>query len=130
MIGWATTDAIDDKLESRQLTILNAVIQLRLNEEVREKLGISYGPGSAATSSSVFPDYGFQLMLAETRPENLPVLFTAFDSIAASLREVPISEDELLRARAPLVEIPAAQSGGQWLLGEPARRGGPQARNL
>lgn len=104
LIGWATTDAIDDKLESRQLAILNAVIQLRLNEEVREKLGISYGPGSAATSSSVFPDYGFQLMLAETRPENLPVLFTAFDSIAASLREVPISEDELLRARAPLVE--------------------------
>src|SRR5690606_40791509 len=55
--------------------------------------------------SSVFADYGFQIMLAETRPEKLPVLFTAFDSIAANLREVAISDDELLRARAPLVEI-------------------------
>ena len=104
LIGWPTTDAVDDKRAARQLSILNAVIQLRLNEEVREKLGISYGPGSAASSSSVFPDYGFQLMLAETRPENLPVLFTAFDSIAASLRDTPVSEDELLRARAPAVE--------------------------
>ena len=104
LIGWATTDAIGDKLEARQLAILNAVVQLRLNEEVRERLGISYGPGSAASSSPVFPDYGFLLMLAETRPENLSVLFTAFDSIAASLRDTPISDDELLRARAPAVE--------------------------
>lgn len=104
LIGWPTTDAVGDRLEARQLEILNAIVQLRLNEEVREKLGISYAPGSAASSSSVFPDYGFLLMLAETRPENLPVLFTAFDSIAASLRDTPVSDDELLRARAPVVE--------------------------
>ena len=104
LIGWPTADAIGDKLEARQLAILNAVVQLRLNEEVREKLGISYGPGSAASSSPVFPGYGFLLMLAETRPESLPVLFSAFDSIAASLRDTPISDDELLRARAPAVE--------------------------
>jgi zinc protease len=80
------------------------VVQLRLNEEVREKLGIAYSPGSGATSSSVFPDYGYLLMLAETRPESLPALFSAFESIAASLRDTPITDDELLRARAPVVE--------------------------
>ena len=104
LVGWPTTDAIDDRRESRQLAVLNAIVQLRLNEEVREKLGISYSPGSGATSSSVFPGYGYLVMLAETRPESLPVLFTAFDSIATSLRETPVSDDELLRARAPLVE--------------------------
>ncbi|MDI1325910.1 MAG: insulinase family protein [Brevundimonas sp.] len=104
LVGWPTTDAIGDQLEARQLSILNAVVQLRLNEEVREKLGIAYSPGSGAASSSVFPDYGYLLMLAETRPESLPILFTAFESIAASLRETPISDDELLRARAPVVE--------------------------
>ena len=104
VVGWPTADAIGDRLESRQLSILNAVVQLRLNEEVREKLGIAYSPGSGATSSSVFPDYGYLLMLAETRPEKLPALFEAFDSIAASLRDTPISDDELLRARAPAVE--------------------------
>lgn len=117
LIGWPTTDSIGDKREARQLAILNAVVQLRLNEEVRERLGISYGPGSGAASSSVFPDYGYLLMLAETRPENLPVLFTAFDSIAASLRETPISDDELLRARAPLVETlrRSQADNGYWV---------------
>ena len=128
LIGWPTTDAIDDKQEARQLAILNAVVQLRLNEEVREKLGISYGPGSAAASSPVFPDYGYLLMLAETRPENLPVLFTAFDSIAASLRDTPISDDELLRARAPAVEsLRRSQAdNGYWVsqLAEAGRKPG------
>lgn len=117
LIGWPTTDAIGDRLEARQLSILNAVIQLRLNEEVREKLGIAYSPGSAANSSSVFPDYGFQIMLAETRPETLPTLFGAFDSIAASLRDTPITDDELLRARAPVVEsVRRSQAdNGYWI---------------
>jgi zinc protease len=104
LVGWPTTDSIGDRLEARQLSILSAVVQLRLNEEIREKLGIAYSPGAGATSSPIFPDYGYLLMLAETRPESLPALFTAFDSIAASLRDTPISDDELLRARAPVVE--------------------------
>jgi zinc protease len=128
LIGWPTTDAIGDKQEARQLAILSAVVQLRLNEEVREKLGISYGPGSGASSSSVFPDYGYLLMLAETRPESLPVLFTAFESIAASLRDTPISDDELLRARAPAVEsLRRSQAdNGYWVsqLAEAGRKPG------
>jgi zinc protease len=104
LVAWPTTDAIGDRNEARQLSLLNAVIQLRLNEEVRERLGIAYSPGSSASSSSVFQDYGYVMMLAETRPESLPDLFAAFDSIAASLRDTPISDDELLRARAPVVE--------------------------
>lgn len=104
LAAWPTTDAIGDRTEARQLSILNAVVQLRLNEEVREKLGIAYSPGSSASSSSVFEDYGYLLMLAETRPESLPALFAAFDSITASLRDTPITDDELLRARAPVVE--------------------------
>lgn len=124
LIGWPTTDSIGDKLEARQLSILNAVVQLRLNEEVREKLGIAYSPGSGASSSSVFPDYGYLLMLAETRPENLPTLFTAFESIAASLRDTPISDDELLRARAPVVEsLRRNQADNGYWVGQLAEAG-------
>ena len=124
LIGWPTTDSIGDKLEARQLSILNAVVQLRLNEEVREKLGIAYSPGSGASSSSVFPDYGYLLMLAETRPESLPILFTAFESIAASLRDTPISDDELLRARAPVVEsLRRNQADNGYWVGQLAEAG-------
>ncbi|MDO9588586.1 MAG: insulinase family protein [Brevundimonas sp.] len=104
LVAWPTADSIGDRLEARQLSILNAVVQLRLNDEVRERLGIAYSPGSAATSSTVFPGYGYLMMLAETRPESLPTLFDAFDSIAANLRDTVIGDDELLRARAPVVE--------------------------
>ena len=124
LVGWPTTDAIGDRLEARQLSILNAVVQLRLNEEVREKLGIAYSPGSGAASSSVFPDYGYLLMLAETRPEKLPALFEAFDSIAASLRDTPISDDELLRARAPAVEsLRRSQADNGYWVGQLADAG-------
>lgn len=124
LIGWPTADAIGDRLESRQLSILNAIVQLRLNEEVREKQGIAYSPGSTAVSSPVFPDYGYLLMLAETRPESLPALFAAFDSISASLRETPVNEDELLRARAPLVEsLRRSQADNGYWVGQLASAG-------
>ncbi|KQW83224.1 M16 family metallopeptidase [Brevundimonas sp. Root1279] len=103
-VAWPTTDSIGDRTETRQLSLLSAVVQLRLNEEVREKLGIAYSPGASSSASSVFPDYGFLFMAAETRPENLETLFGAFDAITASLRDTPISDDELLRAKAPVVE--------------------------
>jgi zinc protease len=122
--AWPTTDSIGDRTEARQLSVLAAVVQLRLNEEVREKLGIAYAPGASSSSSTVFPDYGFLYMAAETRPENLAALYAAFDSIAASLREAPISDDELLRAKAPLVEsLRRSQADNGYWVGQLATAG-------
>lgn len=103
-IAWPTTDQVKDRTAARQLSILSDVLQLRLNEDIREKQGLAYSPGSSSTTSDVFPGYGYVSVSAEVAPENLSKLFTAVDAIAADLRDKPVSEDELNRARRPAVE--------------------------
>ena len=103
-VAWPTTDQVGDRTTSRQLSILSDVLQLRLNEEIREKQGLAYSPNAASNSSDVYPGYGFLAVTAQTPPEALPTLFQTVDAIAADLRDNPVSEDELNRARRPAVE--------------------------
>ena len=103
-VAWPTTDQVHDRKTARQLSILSDVLQLRLNDEIREKQGLAYSPSAGSTSSNVFPGYGFIAVTAETPPAALPKLFETVDAIAADLRDDPVSEDELNRARRPAVE--------------------------
>ena len=117
-VAWPTTDQIGDRTTARQLSILADVLQLRVNEEIREKLSIAYSPGAGASSSDVFEGYGSIYAAAETAPENIGAFFEAMDRIAADLRDNPISEDELNRARRPAVEQlkKSMADNGYWLL--------------
>ncbi|WP_293828649.1 M16 family metallopeptidase [uncultured Brevundimonas sp.] len=103
-VAWPTTDQVRDRKTARQLSILADVLQLRLNDEIREKQGLAYSPSAGSTASSVFPGYGYVAVTAETPPAALPKLFETVDAIAADLRDNPVSEDELNRARRPAVE--------------------------
>ena len=116
-VAWPTRDQIGDRTEARQLTILADVLQLRLNDEIREKRGLAYSPNAGSTASDVFPGYGYLAVTAETPPEELTTLFQAVDAIAADLRDNPISEDELNRARRPAVERirRSMADNGYWL---------------
>ena len=116
-IAWPTTDQIGDRTRARQLSILSDVLQLRLNDEIRENLSIAYSPSSGASSSSVFEGYGSIYAVAETAPDKLDAFFAAIDTIAADLRDNPVSEDELNRARRPAVEQlkKSMADNGYWL---------------
>lgn len=103
-VAWPTTDQIGDRTTARQLSILSDVLQLRLNDEIREKQGLAYSPNAGSNSSDIYPDYGYVSVTAQTPPEALPKLFETVDAIAADLRDNPVSEDELNRARLPAVE--------------------------
>ncbi|KAK0340678.1 hypothetical protein LTR94_029538, partial [Friedmanniomyces endolithicus] len=104
VVAWPTTDQIGDRTAARQLSILEAVLQLRLNEEIREKQGIAYSPNASGASSDTYPGYGYMAVMAEVPPESLSKLFEAVDLIIQDLRDTPITEDELNRARLPMVE--------------------------
>lgn len=116
-VAWPTTDQIGDRTTARQLSILSDVLQLRLNEEIREKQGLAYSPSAGATASDVFPGYGYLAVTAETPPDALPRLFETIDAIAADLRDHPVSDDELNRARRPAVERlrRSMADNGYWL---------------
>ena len=80
------------------------VMQQRLIDSVREKLGITYSPSAEASAGRQIANYGFIGAAIETPEAN----FAAFRSIVLEqlkdLAAKPISADELSRARGPLVQ--------------------------
>ena len=116
-VAWPTTDQIGDRTTARRLSILADVLQLRVNDEIREKLSIAYSPGAGASSSDIFRGYGSIYAAAETAPEKTQAFFEAMDRIVTDLRDNPVSDDELNRARRPAVEQlkKSMADNGYWL---------------
>ena len=116
-VAWPTTDQINDRTEARRVAILAQVLKLRVLEEIRERQALAYSPSVAANASDVFPDYGSISVTAQTTPESLPAFFEAVDLIATSLRDTPVTEDELNRARLPVIEsLRRSQAGNEYWL--------------
>lgn len=103
-IAWPTVDFFADQRRTRALNLLGQVVQLRLNEEIREQQGAGYSPGATHFASENAAGYGYLSAQVETPPQGLEGFFRDVQAIARSLRETPVSEDELQRARRPLVE--------------------------
>ena len=118
-IAWPTTDAVIDRTEARTIQILGEVMSLRATEEIRERLAIAYSPGVGTSSSDTFTGYGSIFVQALTRPESFTAFYDAVNAIVASLRDTPITEDELNRARLPEVErLKRSQAGNEYWLGQ------------
>ncbi|MGZ9113647.1 MAG: M16 family metallopeptidase [Brevundimonas sp.] len=116
-VAWPTIDSIADRTEGRTVGLLARVLQLRVTDELREKQGVAYSPGASSTSSIVFPDYGYVFTQIETPPEALPGFFETVDQIATSLRDAPVTDDELNRARLSSVEaVRRSQATNPWWL--------------
>ena len=118
-VAWPTTDSVDDRTEARTVQILGEVMSLRATEEIRERLAIAYSPGVGTGSSDTFKGYGSIFVQALTRPEAFTAFYDAVNAIVASLRDTPITEDELNRARLPEVErLKRTQAGNEYWLGQ------------
>jgi zinc protease len=116
-IAWPTTDAVGDRTEARQVSILAEVLELRVLDEIREKQALAYSPGVSASASDVFEGYGSISVTAETAVDKLPAYFAAVEAIVTSLRDTPVQEDELNRARLPVIEsLRRARAGNEYWL--------------
>jgi zinc protease len=102
-IVWPTRDG-EDPLQLLQLSLLERVVQIELTEVLREKLGKAYSPDASSDPSRVWRGYGTFSLTASVAPEELAAVRAALAETVRRLREAPISADELLRARAPLME--------------------------
>jgi zinc protease len=118
-IAWPTTDFYADQKKSRTLNLLSQVLQLRLIAEIREKQATTYSPGATHTPSRTFRGYGYMAAQIEAPPEKLDTFLADAAKIAAELRDKPITDDELQRARKPLVEgIIRQRAANNWWLNE------------
>jgi zinc protease len=119
-VAWPTSGFYSDQRRSRALNLLAAVMQLRLNEEIREKQGVAYSPNAGHSTSDTMADYGYLSTSVQLNPAGVDTFLADVQKIAADLRARPISEDELRRARRPFVERLQRNraSSNEWWLGQ------------
>ena len=117
--AWPTTGySPQTRKLARTLTLLGAVCQLRLTDELREKEGLSYAPSAGHGASATWQNYGYLAAQVEAPPGKLDGFFTAAQRIADDLATRPIDADELARARRPMLEsIDRARDGNFFWLG-------------
>ncbi len=115
-VYWPARDD-SDLAEAMRLNLLARVMQLKLTEELREKLGESYSPGAAASLSDEFPGYGHLFAASNVDFKDLATTRAAIFAIAKELRDAPVDADLLDRARKPLVEAmtKSRRENSYWL---------------
>ena len=115
-LTWPTRDGEDPQADL-QLTLLQRVTQLALTDDLREKLGKAYSPGAGSSTSRTFRGYGTFSLSASVDVGEVNATRTAMLGTIADLRAAPVSDDVLLRAKAPVLEAydNALKSNAGWL---------------
>ena len=113
---WLTRDDTDP-VENIKLSLLGQIETIQLTDGLREKLGKAYSPGASSQTSRVFRGYGTFSISASVDVKDLEVTRAAIADSIAALRDHPVSDDLLLRARAPLVQSldNTLKTNGSWL---------------
>ena len=117
LVLWPTTDRRKNVKLSRQLSLLSEIVSDRVRLKVREELGESYSPDVASMMSDTWTGYGQFMAMMSTDNKQAKKLTAIARDIAAGVAEKGISEDELARARKPILTGLAEQrrSNSYWL---------------
>jgi zinc protease len=101
---WSMPDHWTDPALSYTGRVAGALLQARLLETVREKLGITYSPQAGAVGSLGAPGGARLFVNIETPPEKFDAVRELLRTQLRELADKPVSADELQRARQPRVE--------------------------
>ncbi len=100
---WTTTDDSDQKI-TQGMDLLARIVTLRLTDELREKLGATYGGGANSSMSNIYPGRGSFSVSTSGDPKDLAAIESAVDGIIAELLAAPADADLFERARKPVLE--------------------------
>ena len=116
-LAWPTDDFYVDTRRSRATAVMSDVLKLRLIDELRIKQGATYSPSVGYAASQTWPGYGYIAASEEAPPALMDGFFRDVSTIAANLRDKPISADELNRAKTPRLEAVQKQreTNEYWL---------------
>lgn len=115
-IAWPSIDFADAR-KARAVRLALTILDDRLTEEYREALGATYSPQTEEDISQTFTGYGYVAAQVETPPADVARFWTTVDKIIAEMKAGQISDDTLLRARAPVVDQlrTSERSNGYWV---------------
>ncbi len=113
---WPATDGRDIKL-TRRLRLLSDVFADRLRVEIREKLGGTYSPNAAPDLSDTYPGYGWLIADATVAPAEARTITDAIKLVAASLHDKGVTDEELVRAKQPVLTAlrESSRTNPYWL---------------
>lgn len=100
---WPTED-YTDVVAGSTLSLLRAVADLEITEQLREALGKTYSPNVANAQSRHYPGYGTFAVTATVEPGEVEATSAAIRETVAKLRAAPVDADLFQRARQPLLE--------------------------
>lgn len=114
---WAGPSLLSNASEARTLAVAAAIIQTRLTDRLRSAEGTTYSPVVQASASDVERDYGFLLGLVEVPPTKTDTFHTELAEIIADLAAHPVNDDELRRAKEPIIQTRRReqQDNATWL---------------
>ena len=101
---YALPDYFADPKTSAVADVAAAVLQTRLIDTVREKLGMTYSPMVNADSSMELRGEGYLTAAIKTPEANFAAFHAMLAKEVQDLAAKPIGADELQRARQPLIE--------------------------
>ncbi len=101
-VYWPTTDGREIQ-RTRRLQMLAAVLSDRLRVKVREELGDAYSPGAGSSASDLYPGYGYITAGTTVEPAKAAKIIEVIVALAADLAEKGVTEDELERAKKPVL---------------------------
>ena len=101
-VYWPTTD-FRHITETRRLFVLAKALEGRILERIRVQEGLSYTAQSANVPSQAFPGYGVLYALVDATPDKALELTRQIREIGTRTAREGITEDELERARNPVV---------------------------
>ncbi len=117
LLAWPLPDAVSDVRRSRALQILAEIISERAFVTVREKLGQAYDPNAAVSQSLDVKNYGYLEVSGSVATGQDAAFTQAVTAIVDDLKAHPVSQDELDRARKPVLDRAqtSRKENGYWL---------------
>ena len=100
---WPTTGDRDQKL-TQSMDLLARVVTLRLTDELREKLGATYGVQAGSEMSDVYRDRGAFSISTAGDPKDLAAIENTVDLVMTEIVKAPVDNDLFERARKPVLE--------------------------
>lgn len=103
-VYWPMPDYQADPALSYTADVASAILQSRLVDTVREKIGITYSPQVSSLASLQLPGQGYIGAAIETPEANFTAFRAILDQELAAMAAKPVSDDEFERALQPLIE--------------------------
>ncbi len=116
-ITWPTDD-YKNIYRTRRLNLLADVMMDRLRIKIREQLGGAYSPEAFSLPSNTFTHYGQMTAQCLVAPEQATLIAETIRSISYDLSTKGVTEDELKRAKQPLLTSikESVRTNPYWLM--------------